>query len=108
MIFGQVMLPTMASCTATMMEQWKLGPVAQGHGIDVHTEFKRLTADIIAHTAFGSSYAEGKRVFELQHEQQIIVNKAFNTVYIPGMRYFKKIYLTHIYQAVSVVLWKFK
>ena len=100
------MLPTMASCTAAMMEQWKLGPVAQGHDIDVHAEFKRLTADIIAHTAFGSSYAEGKRVFELQHEQQIIINKSLYSVYIPGMRYFKKIYLTHTY--VLIALWKIK
>ena len=89
-----------------MIEQWKLGPIAQGHDIDVHAEFKRLTADIIAHTAFGSSYAEGKRVFELQYEQQILVNKAFTTVYIPGMRYFKKSYLTQI--SVLIALWKYK
>ena len=100
------MLPTMASCTTEMIEQWKLGPIAQGHDIDVHAEFKRLTADIIAHTAFGSSYAEGKRVFELQHEQQIILNKSFYTVYIPGMRYFKKSNLTQI--SVLIALWKFK
>ena len=97
MISGQGMLPTMASCTTEMIEQWKLGPIAQGHDIDVHAEFKRLTADIIAHTAFGSSYAEGKRVFELQYEQQILVNKAFTTVYIPGMRYFLRRFMSHTY-----------
>ena len=81
------------------MEQWK-GQIAQGHDIDVHTEFQNLTADIIARTAFGSSYLEGKQVFEMQRQQQVIMNKTFTTVYIPGMRY----NVTYLY----VVLLEFK
>ena len=67
------------------MEKW-MGPIEQGHPIDVHKEFSNLTADIIARTAFGSSYAEGKRVFELQQELQVIVDQLLVTVYIPGSR----------------------
>ena len=93
------MIPTMASCTTTMMEQWK-GQIAQGHDINVHTEFQKLTADIIARTAFGSSYREGKQVFEMQRQQQVMMNKTFTTVYIPGMRY----NVTYLY----VVLLEFK
>jgi PHYB activation tagged suppressor 1 len=79
------MVSTMASCTDTMIERWA-ELIAQGHNeIDVHTEFRNLTADIIAHTGFGSSYAEGKRVFELQRKQQVIIQKALLQVYIPGM-----------------------
>jgi cytochrome P450 len=68
-----------------MIERWA-ERIAQGHHeIDVHTEFRSLTADIIAHTGFGSSYAEGKRVFELQRAQQVIIHNALLKAYIPGM-----------------------
>ena len=80
------MLPTMNACTSAVMEKW-MGPIEQGHPIDVHKEFSNLTADIIARTAFGSSYADGERVFELQHEQQIIMDKLLLTPYFPGSRY---------------------
>jgi cytochrome P450 len=69
-----------------MVERWA-AQIAQGNDeIEVHAEFKSLTADIIAHTGFGSSYAEGKRVFELQQEQQIMMQNSMLKVYIPGMR----------------------
>ena len=68
-----------------MMEKWT-EPIKQGHHIEVYKEFKNLTADIIARTAFGSSYADGERVFELQQELQIIVDQLLVTVYIPGSR----------------------
>ena len=69
----------------SMMEKWA-EPIRRGHHIEVYKEFKNLTGDIIAHTAFGSSYAEGKRVFELQQELQVIVDQLLVTVYIPGSR----------------------
>ncbi|KAI5076569.1 hypothetical protein GOP47_0008634 [Adiantum capillus-veneris] len=43
--------------------------------VAVAEEFRNLTADIIANTAFGSSFAEGKLVFELQHKQQELFSK---------------------------------
>jgi hypothetical protein len=62
------------------------GGSADSHGkeIDVHIEFRALTADIISHTAFGSSYNEGKEVFELQRELQEMAAKAERSVFIPG------------------------
>jgi hypothetical protein len=52
--------------------------------IDVHNEFRALTTDIISHTAFGSSYNEGKEVFELQRELQEMVVEAERSIFIPG------------------------
>ena len=53
--------------------------------IDVHEQFRILTADIIAHTAFGSSYEDGSLVFKLQQEQQLFLKKQ-RLMLMPGYR----------------------
>lgn len=81
------MVKKMAACTSSMLENWQeMMSQADSNGkeIDVHSEFRTLTADIIAHTAFSSSYNEGKEVFELQRELQAMVAEAERSVYIPG------------------------
>eukprot|EP00250_Pteridium_aquilinum_P019432 c24429_g1_i3 orf=186-1445(+) len=82
----KAMTPTMAACTMTMIDKWATF-VEEGQAIDVHKQLKDLTADIIAHTAFGSSFAEGKQVFELQAQQQVLVDKILRSAYIPGARF---------------------
>ena len=81
------MVKKMASCTSSMLKNWE-ERVAQtdSHGkeIDVHQELRALTTHIISHTAFGSSYNEGKEVFEMQRELQEMVAKAEESVFIPG------------------------
>ncbi|KAI5060847.1 hypothetical protein GOP47_0023352 [Adiantum capillus-veneris] len=37
--------------------------------------------------SFGSSFAEGKLVFEMQHKQQELISKLITTFYIPGSRF---------------------
>lgn len=77
----------MASCTSSMLENWQemmTQAGSDGKEIDVQLEFKALTADIISHTAFGSSYNEGKEVFELQRELQEMAAKAHRSIFIPG------------------------
>eukprot|EP00249_Psilotum_nudum_P006604 c19925_g2_i1 orf=139-822(+) len=56
----KAMIPAITTCTSAMFENWQCQIDADGSGtkeIDVLEEFKTLTADIIAHTAFGTSYA---------------------------------------------------
>uniref|UniRef100_A0A453QZS7 Cytochrome P450 n=1 Tax=Aegilops tauschii subsp. strangulata TaxID=200361 RepID=A0A453QZS7_AEGTS len=45
------------------------------------------TADVISHTAFGSSYREGKEVFVAQRELQYIAVSTINNVRVPGLEY---------------------
>lgn len=70
-----------------MIDRWKkmIGPEGSSE-IDVAQEFQNLAGDVIARTAFGSSYEEGKRIFELQKEQGVLVIEAYTNIYIPGFR----------------------
>ncbi|KAI5076565.1 hypothetical protein GOP47_0008630 [Adiantum capillus-veneris] len=82
----KAMAPTMGGLTVEIMKTWGYR-VERKDAIDVAEEFRNLTADIISHTAFGSSFAEGKLVFEMQHKQQELFSKLIATVYIPGSRF---------------------
>jgi len=60
---------------------------SRGKEIDVHKEFIALTADIISHTAFGSSFNEGKEIFQLQRELEKMAFEAEHSIWIPGSQY---------------------
>ncbi|KAF2592361.1 hypothetical protein F2Q70_00042625 [Brassica cretica] len=55
--------------------------------VDVWPGFMSITEDVISRTAFGSSYKEGQRIFELQTELAQLIIQAFRKSYIPGYRY---------------------
>ncbi|CBI39884.3 unnamed protein product, partial [Vitis vinifera] len=55
--------------------------------LDVWPFLKNLTADALSRTAFGSSYEEGRRLFQLLQEQTYLTMEVFQSVYIPGWWY---------------------
>ncbi|KAJ6808786.1 cytochrome P450 709B2-like [Iris pallida] len=86
----KVMTKTMASCTLSMLDSWH-GRMVEAGGkqstIEVSRQFKELTANVISHCAFGSSYMEGKEVFLAQGELLMLVLATFLNVQIPGYEY---------------------
>ncbi|CAA6657560.1 unnamed protein product [Spirodela intermedia] len=80
-------VPEIAACASKMLDDWESRGASGGDfEVEVGEELQRYTADVISHVAFGSSYEEGRRIFELQEEQALLVSLALRSVYIPGFR----------------------
>uniref|UniRef100_A0A2N9ES92 Cytochrome P450 n=1 Tax=Fagus sylvatica TaxID=28930 RepID=A0A2N9ES92_FAGSY len=82
------MVPAFSTSCFGLIDRWKELISPQGScEIDVASEFQNLAGDVISRTAFGSSYEEGKMIFELQKEQIKLALEAHNNIYIPGFRF---------------------
>ncbi|KAM7497824.1 hypothetical protein LguiA_022238 [Lonicera macranthoides] len=55
--------------------------------LDVWPYLETLSSDAISRTAFGSSYEEGRKIFQLQKEQAELAIQASLSLYIRGLRY---------------------
>ncbi|KAG9451182.1 hypothetical protein H6P81_011147 [Aristolochia fimbriata] len=96
----KVLTKRMATCSLSMLEAWEREAIqAQGQlEMEVNKAFQELTADIISHTAFGSSFIEGKEVFEVQKELQRLAIITSNDVYIPGSQYLPTRWNIHVWK----------
>uniref|UniRef100_A0A453AZJ9 Secologanin synthase n=2 Tax=Aegilops tauschii TaxID=37682 RepID=A0A453AZJ9_AEGTS len=83
-----MMTVTMSDCAGSMMSEWK-AKMEKGGDIEIElsSQFEELTADVISHTAFGSSYEQGKKVFLAQRELQFLAYSTVFNVQIPALRY---------------------
>ncbi|KAA8524996.1 hypothetical protein F0562_011366 [Nyssa sinensis] len=82
------MLPAFYLSCSEIMSKWeKLVPTEGSCELDVWPYLQTLSSDVISRTAFGSSYEEGRKIFELQKQQAELVLLASQSIYIPGFRF---------------------
>ncbi|KAF3631432.1 Cytochrome [Capsicum annuum] len=85
---AQHMLPAFYLSCTEMLSKWADAvPVEGSHEIGVWPHLQQLSSDVISRTAFGSSYEEGEKIFELQKEHAQHFLEAVRSVYIPGWRF---------------------
>ncbi|GJV12568.1 reverse transcriptase domain-containing protein [Tanacetum coccineum] len=70
-----------------MITKWEGMTKGRSCEVDVYPHLQTFTSDVISRTAFGSSYVEGRKIFELQLEQAKLVIKAIQSIYIPGSQF---------------------
>ncbi|KAL1826971.1 hypothetical protein ACET3Z_005383 [Daucus carota] len=81
------MIPDMIASVEMMLDRWKQH---EGREIDVFEEFKFLSSEVISRTAFGSSFMEGKDIFDMLSEMAIILTRNSYRVRLPGLGWFSK------------------
>ena len=75
-----------------MISKWKILVSNQNHSsssqheLDLWPYIQTFTADVISRTAFGSSYEDGRKIFELIKQQIKHFNEVNQFSYIPGWR----------------------
>ncbi|CAI0390489.1 unnamed protein product [Linum tenue] len=83
----QAMIPAMVASVEAMLHRWR-----DAKEIDAYREFKVLTSEVISRTAFGSSYVEGKNVFDMLMKLGLIVNR--NNFKVSSIPWLKKLWRT--------------
>ncbi|KAJ8774678.1 hypothetical protein K2173_017124 [Erythroxylum novogranatense] len=76
------MIPSMITSIETMLKRWE---EHEGKEIEVFQEFKVLTSEIISRTAFGSSYLEGQKIFNMLMKMAMIIGRNPNGSKLPGI-----------------------
>ncbi|XP_022727338.1 cytochrome P450 CYP749A22-like isoform X3 [Durio zibethinus] len=79
------MTPAMIASVEMMMERWKQH---EGKEIEVFEEFRLLTSEVISRTAFGSSYLDGKKIFDMLMRLSVLTNRNMFKARFPGISKF--------------------
>ncbi|KAH7568082.1 hypothetical protein JRO89_XS07G0231300 [Xanthoceras sorbifolium] len=80
----------MATCTISLLEEWEnqiFTSKDQCKTMEMKGEFKRLSANILAHATFGSSYMEGEQAFKAQTQIQDHCEASKTEMFIPRSQY---------------------
>ncbi|XP_027929863.1 cytochrome P450 72A68-like isoform X2 [Vigna unguiculata] len=82
------MLPLFIKSCDDLISKWEERLSLDGSSeMDVWPFLQALASDAISRTAFGSSYEEGRRIFQLLKEQGELTMQLMLKVYIPGWRF---------------------
>ncbi|TQD93138.1 hypothetical protein C1H46_021231 [Malus baccata] len=81
------MIPEMIKSSETMVKRWK---TYEGKEIEVNEEFRFFTSEVISRTAFGSSFLEGKDIFEMLRELTSLIFRSTFKLRLPGISMFYK------------------
>ena len=79
----------MVSCAEPLIKEWeRLASSNESREVEVEFSklFQDLTADIISHTGFGSSYKQGKEVFHTQRQLLALAVATLLNVQLPGLK----------------------
>nr|CAB3500699.1 unnamed protein product [Digitaria exilis] len=85
-----MMTKTMVTCAQNMVKELEDQASKNKNGetqVELDKQFQELTADIISHTAFGTSYKLGIEAFHAQKELQEIAVETLLNVQIPGSNF---------------------
>ncbi|XP_016675318.1 cytochrome P450 CYP749A22-like [Gossypium hirsutum] len=77
------MSPAVIASVETMLERWKL---FEGKEIEVFGEFRLLTSEVISRIAFGSSYLDGEKIFDMLMKLSVITNRNMFKARLPVVR----------------------
>ncbi|KAK1438009.1 hypothetical protein QVD17_03810 [Tagetes erecta] len=83
----KLMLPAFHISCSELINKWEGLTKGKSCEVDVYPHLQTMTSDVISRTAFGSSYEEGRRIFELQVELSKLVIESIRSMYIPGSRF---------------------
>ncbi|KAK1273194.1 Cytochrome P450 [Acorus gramineus] len=72
------MIPLMVASVEKMLERW-----SKLKEVEAYEEFRVMTSDAISRTAFGSSYSEGKNVFDKMRQLINIISRNAHNVKLP-------------------------
>ncbi|KAL4575515.1 hypothetical protein LXL04_022361 [Taraxacum kok-saghyz] len=82
------MVPAFYLSCRDMMDKWgEMITKESSCEMDIWPYLQTFSSDVISRTAFGSSFEEGRKIFELQTEQAELFIKAAHSLYIPGSRF---------------------
>ncbi|RWR97641.1 cytochrome P450 CYP72A219 isoform X1 [Cinnamomum micranthum f. kanehirae] len=82
------MFPAFHTSCYELISRWEELVGSEGSSeLDVWHEFQNFTGDVISRTAFGSSYKQGMRIFQLQTEQAQLLCQSDKSKFIPGYRF---------------------
>ncbi|KAL0319173.1 UNVERIFIED_CONTAM: cytochrome [Sesamum angustifolium] len=84
----KLMIPMMGKSMEEAVWKWSEEMSNAGKvEIEVSDWFENLVEDVITRATFGSSYEDGKAIFQLQSQQMLHATEAYQKVFIPGYRF---------------------